>query len=332
MMAVSASAIAGLWVAYQYVFIKPYGIHLNHDAWEASFRERGLAVPPGGPRDGYWGRKIPRIEDPHLVWRLGEAHLPGLVDEDEDGFQHVAEPGARRHLLIIGASVAWGAYASSIETTYFARMAQRLSQEGCPVRVTVLAAGGWTSWNEIRAFRRSLSLAPDFVLFLDGLNDFLVGGGGSEDEVVAAYLSRMRRARDLARQHGITIVFALQPSLLQKKVLSRLERRIVMATFRHARDGFQMTKGESRCLNGFARIRAGLRDLAKQEGVAFVDCSAVFDDERATTFTDVWHFADPGHALLGAHLADGLVPVLAERERQGGTTPRTSDATSLPAH
>ena len=55
-------------------------------------------------------------------------------------------------------------------------------------------------------------------------------------------------------------------------------------------------------------VDIGLRDLARSGGATFIDCSDVFATERATTFTDLWHFADPGHALL----ADRLAPALLE--------------------
>jgi len=304
MMSIPAAGVMSLWLAHRRL-VKPSGEKLNRMAWEATFRERGLPVPPGGPRDGYWGARMPaQTRDAELGWREAEAHLPGLVEEDAAGMQRMDRPDARRHLLILGGSVAWGAYASSIETTYFARLARGLAERGWPVRITVLAAGAWTSEHELKALRlRGLALAPDAVLILDGLNDF-TQGTGTEDERVEGYLTRMREARDLARAQGIGVVFALQPMLLHK-THSALEERILELSLD--------ATAEARLRRGYARIGAGLRELAQQEGTAFIDCSGVFDAERATTFTDLWHFPDPGHALLADRLAPALLPMLASR-------------------
>jgi lysophospholipase L1-like esterase len=303
MMSIPAAGLAGLWMAKRRL-VKPSGEALNRLAWEASFTERGLPVPPGGPRDGYWGARMPpQTRDPDLGWREAEAHLPGLVEEDAAGLQRLDSPGARAHLLIIGGSVAWGAYASSIEKTYFAALSRALAAHGHPVDITVLAAGAWTSEHELKALRlRGLGLDPDLVLFLDGLNDF-TQQKGSEEDLAAGYLSRMREARDLAQAQGTAVVFALQPMLLHKP-RSAIEERILELSLD--------APAEARLRRGYARVRAGLRELARQEGTSFIDCSGVSDGERATTFTDLWHFADPGHALLADRLAPALLEVLAE--------------------
>jgi lysophospholipase L1-like esterase len=305
MMAIPVAGAVGLsWLAHRRLAL-PSGEKLNRMAWEANYRERGLAVPPGGPRDGYWGARMPpQVKDPGIGWYEAEAHLPGLVEEDANGLQHVGPQDAPRHLLILGGSVAWGAYASSLDAVYFARMERWLAAHGCPTRITVLAAGAWTSEHEVKALRlRGLALAPDVVLILDGLNDFTLGNA-SEDERVTAYLGRMREARDLARARGIAVIFALQPTLLQKG-RSRIEDRILELSLDAA--------AEARVRNGYARIRTGLQELAGREGTTFVDCSGVFAGERATTLTDLWHFADPGHALLAERLAPALLPILTSR-------------------
>jgi hypothetical protein len=311
MMSISAAGVAGLWLAKRRLIL-PSGEALNRMAWEASFTERGLPVPPGGPRDGYWGARMPpQTKDPEIGWYEAEAHMAGLVDEDAAGLQHVGPADAPRHLLILGGSVAWGAYASSLEATYFARLQRWLAAHGSPVRITVLAAGAWTSEHELSALRaRGLALDPNVVLFLGGLNDFTLGHA-TEDERVTAYLQRMREARDLARAGGMAVVFALQPSLLEKG-RSRIESRVLELSLDAA--------AEARVRNGYDRIRTGLRELARGEGTTFIDCSDVFAGETATTFTDLWHFADPGHALLADRLGPGLLEVLSRDDRGPAAT------------
>lgn len=301
MMAISAAGVAGLWLA-QRRLILPSGEKLNRMAWEANYSERGLSVPRDGPRDGYWGARLPpQVKDAELGWREAEAHLPGLVEEDAAGLQHAGPPHAPRHLLILGGSVAWGAYASTLDATYFARVARRLEAQGSPVRITVLAAGAWTSEHELKALKlRGLALQPDVVLFLDGLNDFTLGHA-TEDQRVTAYLERMREARDLARSRGMAIVFVLQPTLLQKS-RSRIEDRVLQLS--------QDPAAQDSLRHGYARMEAGLRELARSDGAYFIDCAGVFAGQIATTFTDLWHFADPGHALLADRLAPALLPIL----------------------
>lgn len=297
-----AGAVALAWYAHARLGQLPSGEALNRMAWKANFRERGLPVPPGGPRDGYWGARMPgQVKDPEIGWHEAEAHMPGLVEEDAAGLQRLGTPNARAHLLILGGSVAWGAYASSIEATYFAKVARALAAQGHPVNITVLAAGAWTSEHEWKALRqRGLALSPDVVMFFDGLNDFTLGNA-SEDERVTAYLSRMREARNLARARGARVVFALQPMLLNKS-RTAIEDRILELSLDAA--------GQARVRNGYARIRSGLQELARDDGTSFVDCSGVFDGERATTFTDLWHFPDPGHTLVADRLAPALLEVL----------------------
>jgi lysophospholipase L1-like esterase len=276
------------------------GVALNKAAWEASFRERGLPVPQG-PRDGYWGVGMPPwTRDPEMGWHEPEAHIPRLVEEDASGLQTVEAPGARWHVLIMGGSVAWGAYASTIETTYFAQLSERLAASGHPVKVTTLAAGSWTSENELQAFRhRGPALAPDVVLFLNGMNDLTHGQKSPEDARVQAYLDHMHEARDLAQTQGMASVFALQPALAGKRRKSVLEKRVLALS----------PKGRF-VPSAYPVMRRGLEGLAAEPGTTVIDCSDAFSGEAATTFTDIWHFADPGHRLLAECLMTGLLPVL----------------------
>jgi len=309
LLAIPAAAAAGLWAYWRSRhYDLPSGKKLNRAAWEASFTERGEPVPKDGPRDGYWGSRMKawtRADD--LGWHESEIHLPGLVDVDASGLQRVGPPGARWHVLVLGGSVAWGAYASSIRETYFARLADRLAAAGTPARITVLAAGAWTTDNELKAFRaRGLALSPDVALFLNGMNDLTQGKGVAEDARVRAYLDHMHEARDLAETKGIATVFALQPALAGKRRKTPLEERVLEL----------MADKGALVPTAYPSMRVGLRGLASHETTTVVDCSDAFSEESATTFTDIWHFADPGHALLAECLAAGLRPVLAGMSRK----------------
>lgn len=303
------------WRAFRPRVSRLSGVALNKTAWKASHHERGREAPAGGPRDGYWGKRMPKpVADPVLGWREGEAHVAGLVESDARGAQSFAVPGARQHLLILGGSVAWGSYASRLDTTYFALAAQDLARRGRPLRVTVLAAGAWESANEVQALEAALrERAPDVVLFLNGLNDLTRAGrrrtrvdlrpAYDARDPVASYLGNMERAHALAAARGVPVVFALQPLLLSKRRPSPLERRVLELSF-DERVTAQAVDA------GYDRLREGLARLCRRPGAHCLDCSSVFDGETATTFTDLWHFADPGHEILAAHLARGLLPVL----------------------
>lgn len=52
-------------------------------------------------------------------------------------------------------------------------------------------------------------------------------------------------------------------------------------------------------------LRAGLRALEARGVLRFVDVSRIFEGQP-TTFVDLWHFADPGHAILADRLAEAI--------------------------
>lgn len=314
-------------------FVAWQGLRLNQRAWEAGFLERGLPVPEQGPRDGYWGARIARhVTDPTLGWVLPELHVPDLLEVDANGLQYAPSPGAPgTRLLIVGASTAFGGYASTMGETYFARLARMLAADGRPVAITVLATGAWKSEQEILALEaKGLATRPEIVLFLNGLNDVTNGSNarvryGVETKPldgsrwhplyhehdyadrVAVYLANMRIARDRLRQEGIGVVFALQPSLFEKRTRSALEDEV--------EEGALAALGsEAELRRAYEGIRQGLAALATQPGTHFVDCSRVFDGESATVFTDAWHFSDVGHRLLADRLAEQLAPLVGRKE------------------
>jgi len=305
------------------------GARLNRLAWEAGFQERGRAVPTQGPRDGYWGSRLaPHTKDPELGWVLPPLQVPGLLDVDSLGMQRVTpREKAEGRLLILGASTAFGGYASTARTTYFHLLAERLGRESLPVEIVVYATGAWKSSQELRALKlHGIGVKPDLVLFLDGLNDLTNGSNahtlygvptrtldgsrwqplyneGDFEERVRVYLAHMREAQELLQPLGVGVVYALQPSLFEKKTLSALEQRVSVGSFAPMGD-------PQRLRQAYAAMRLGLSELAQQPGTHFVDCSRVFDAETATTFTDAWHFSDAGHAILADALGQALVPIV----------------------
>jgi hypothetical protein len=311
---------------------------LNKTAWEAVYKERNLPLPDG-PRDGYWGARIgTHVEDPRLGWILPALSFPGLLEIDAKGMQHVSARGTPRlRLLIMGASVAFGGYASTIEKTYFAQLGQQLASAGMPVDITVYATGAWKSVQELKALQLyGLDTNPDAVIFLDGLNDLTNGSNahtlygvqtttldGSRwqplyterdyDARVRGYLTNMAAVYEELSPRGIPFIVALQPALFEKPRLSPLEERI-------ERDSLRFYGAKADLLAAYDSIRAGLADLAQRPHAYFIDCSRPYGSESATVFTDIWHFSDPGHAMLASVMAKPLLSILtrydAERARE----------------
>jgi hypothetical protein len=64
-------------------------------------------------------------------------------------------------------------------------------------------------------------------------------------------------------------------------------------------------------------MREGLAQLERSGWLQFLDCSRAFDGERATTFTDLWHFSDFGHRILGTAMAARITTILRETAPAG---------------
>lgn len=284
------------------------GLQLIGRAWTATYAERNMSVPPRGPRDGVlMNGKRPQYYK--SVALEPPVSITGVLDVNGQGLQRaVGPPHPKIHLLIVGASVAFAQYATTTNRTYFNQLSRRLMAKGHSVRITILATRSWTSVHELTAFKTiGLSLKPDVVLFLDGLNDLTEIRNIPEEERVANYLHRMKEARDLALAHHIKVIFAPQPFLPQKKRKSPLEKTIV----RLYSWPFKSTESMMADNQG---IRKGLQKLTIPGKTSMMDCSGVFDDEQFTTFTDIWHFTDVGHALLAEFLAKQLDPFLTPLE------------------
>ena len=191
------------------------GKKLNREAWEASYAERSMPVPASGPREGYWGARIDLKNHPdcgYLRYCAGGLSLPGLIEIDHQGMQHAGRRDESDvHILIVGGSVAFGAYASSVENTYFERLRKALNRHSVNVSISVLATGAWVSGDEVAAFAEiGLKLTPDLVIFLNGLNDLTIPMYPVRElnpqERVRSYLRNMSIAGVLAERSGVTMM------------------------------------------------------------------------------------------------------------------------------
>ena len=300
----------------------PAGRALNELAFERTFTERDLPVPAAGPREGFWGaRTAPKQADPVTNWRERLVSIPSLVEIDGQGLQHDgSEAAGVPRVLILGGSVAFGSNASCIEATWFHRLRRELEQRAGPVHVVVAAGGAWKVVQELAWLQEHVTaVRPSLVVFLDGLNDLPNGARSDtlfsqpvptcdgrpfdpqhhehdDERRVADCLELLRCGQQIARAHGARTLFALQPSLAEKEPLSPIEARLLQASLGPL--------GPVEALNSsYEALREGLRRLADAPDAAFVDLSRAFDGEARTTFTDLWHFTDPGHARVADLLA-----------------------------
>ncbi len=319
------------------------GTEMNENAWKANYRERGLPVPQGGPRDGYWGARIgTSIPDPVVGWTLPPLDFPHVLEVAPDGSQTVSSgtgpAGAAASIVIMGGSTAFGAYASDERRTYFGVLSTALANAGVPNRIHVLATGAWKSSQSVPALQRALARGarPSLIVFVNGLNDLTNGSSASTlfgvetkttdgsdwtmlynehdwDARVRLYLENMERATTLAAQAHAGLLLVLQPALFEKHPLSERESDLLEASL-------EPLGPVEPLVESYERMRRGLAALARRPGVSFVDCSRAFDGDEATTFTDMWHFADPGHAKLAACM-QGALERLARDRPEPETTP-----------
>jgi lysophospholipase L1-like esterase len=266
-----------------------------------------------------------------LGWHEHEIVVPGLLAIDERGLQRYgATAGQKRNVLILGGSVAFGAYASSIETAYFHVMGRDLERRGTPADLTVAAAGAWKSIQELRALEiYGPALRPDVVVFLNGLNDLTNGARSSTlfgeqvetrdgtwwtptyhehdyRERVSDYLANMRRAAELAASLGSDTLVVVQPALVERKRPTGLEDRLLTGSLLAHASAEALT-------SSYEAMRAGLAAFERAGLLQLLDCSRAFDGERATTFADMWHFSDFGHAILGHRMAERIALMLSRR-------------------
>jgi hypothetical protein len=303
---------------------------LNRTAWEASYAERGQPIPRLGPRDGYWSSRILTEPDPDpaIRWTYELTSVRDLVEIDENGIQQCLSPAAKKaNLVIVGASVAFGASASSIATTYFTVLSKELNALGTPADIVIVATGGWKSSQELAALKRYVAKhRPEVIVFLNGLNDLDLGATadallGEEKETkdgspwhmfyhshdyedrVKGYLGNMRQAAEVAGRLNSKLLIVLQPSLAEKKDRSRIEERLLRVSLGKHSSGQALEQSSK-------QMRQGLSELARSGKAHFLDCSRAFDDEKATTFADMWHFSDFGQKILGLAMAREITTLL----------------------
>ena len=121
------------------------------------------------------------------------------------------------------------------------------------------------------------------------------------------YLINMDAARNISKSSGAEMLVVLQPSLAEREHKTRIEKRLLKRSL--------ISHPSVREINeSYASIRSGLYKRSQNDGFHYLDCSKIFDSELETTFTDIWHFTDFGHEILGHAMAEKLFAILNHRK------------------
>jgi hypothetical protein len=113
---------------------------------------------------------------------------------------------------------------------------------------------------------------------------------------------------------GRPVLVVLQPSLAERGHPTAIEERLLERSLVPHESAEALRRS-------YQAMRDGLSALERAGLIAFLDCSRAFDGERATTFTDLWHFAEDGHRLLGTAMAARIAPILRGQGAPGQGTP-----------
>ena len=267
-------------------------------AWREAFFARHLAPMPDDAREGL--SRQPRVA---WQWTWGfydkaTSDVSSALWVYPDGTQHRVAGYARR-VLVLGGSVASGWFASDESTTWWALLADDLDAE-----VLNGAYPSARAWDEVRQYDRlAAGFRPDLVLDMNGLNDLLferdaeqfgtkqnvrVLDQEQQDAVSARYLAAMRALHERA---GDRLVVVLQPSVWGKARSATED--VILLPHLHP---WHTTEAELSAT--YDAMEAGLR----ADGIRVL--RPRFGSLH--TFTDLWHFADPGHAELAGQLARDL--------------------------
>jgi len=173
------------------------------------------------------------------------------------------------------------------------------------------------------------SLKPDLVIFLNGMNDLTNGAtsatlfgepvktmDGSQwtrlyhthdyGQRVTDYLQNIREAISLTGVLRSDFLVVLQPTLVERIHITSIENALLEGSLKPHASASALTES-------YELIRKGLSEHARQSHIYFLDSSRVFNEEQATTFSDMWHFSDFGHEIIGKAMAPKIADVLRQR-------------------
>lgn len=290
--------------------IESGGKALNENAWVSSYIERDMPVP-AEPREGYWGTKLRG----KMSWNkelngffVKDLYLKDFVEIDNFGAQTIGANEYDIHLMILGGSVAWGAYASTLELTYFKVLYNKLKKKNIRVKITNHAVGSLTSEGELKLLKANLKrVSPNFVLMLNGLNDLTATTDPKED-VNTKYIERMKEVKEIVREQNIKVIFAPQPFSPFKNIKSKWEKRILELPIKHWEKQTEINWLDI-YKKQYPDLIKRLKSIVNEGHTSFLNLSDIYDQEDKTIFSDFWHFSDIGHRILGEKLSYSLFPL-----------------------
>lgn len=263
----------------------------------------------------------------------------------------VPKPAHVYRIFLVGGSVAYGAGATSDETTVGGYLEKYLNEQadqfGRRFEVITAATGAWTSTHErILVENRLVELEPDLVISLSGHNDVHWAGADRNVLWFRAFsddyyftLANSLLACNFGQEFpadppGAGPVSGAQARdrLVRNVMLTHAALQTVGAEYVYAlqpvlpcsrkpRTPRERTMEEKLAANAdgfrdhFARFRQGLSGISLP-GYHFVDLTPLFDDAGPTDFfIDNCHFGDRGHDRIAQVLRDRLTPLLKARMR-----------------
>lgn len=277
---------------------------LQRRAFDASFRDRGLDLPPVGPRQGYEGERLLPQRRPcgDLAACESALDLPLLWNLDEAGRQRVGPVDGEVRLLILGDEAALAPFASTLDETYFAVLQEHLAADGPSPSIHVQARRGQSLDQAVDGMILSgIDLEPQaVVLLLDPVRDLPAGalGEGAVAELLRRQRASVRRAARFGRAAGLDVAFALSPDLGAKISRSAVEEELWDLLGSAARSRLRQ------------RLRDEMQRVAEEEGAHFWDYGSLLAGTRGTDFVDLSDVSDRGQEALGRALADDLRPIL----------------------
>src|SRR5207253_430412 len=127
------------------------------------------------------------------------------------------------------------------------------------------------------------------------------------EQRVADYAQNMRAASRITAMLKSDMLVVLQPALFESQHRTEIEETLLKRSL-------QPHASKAALLSSYEAMRRELGNLARSPGVHYLDCSRVLAEERHTTFADLWHFSDPGHAILGRAIAEKISAIVRERK------------------
>ena len=135
-------------------------------------------------------------------------------------------------------------------------------------------------------------------------------------KIADAYVYNVETSARITKAFDSAFVAFLQPTLMTKKKLTELERRIVDTTMLRSEKQFGLTSAHWHLHDDFIRGRINVRLSAKRtQGFRFIDMSAVFDGVEPSIYLDTIHTEQHARDLVAKRIFETLRELRAAHSR-----------------